>query len=46
MSDVELVYDLDCPNIKKARANLLKAFATAGLERVADPRHECRMSGV
>ena len=28
---VELVYDLDCPNVTAARAALLQAFAQAGL---------------
>lgn len=28
---VELVYDLDCPNISQARAALLRAFAQAGV---------------
>ncbi|MFA5937771.1 MAG: hypothetical protein WC809_00325 [Sinimarinibacterium sp.] len=28
--DVELVYDADCPNVRQARAQLLRAFAAAG----------------
>ena len=28
---VELIYDLDCPNVKAARAQLLRAFAETGL---------------
>lgn len=28
---VELVYDVDCPNVGQARAQLLRAFAAAGL---------------
>jgi mercuric ion transport protein len=40
---VELVYDVDCPNIALARANLLAAFSLAGLpprwseHRIGDP---------
>jgi len=30
MSTVELIYDRDCPNVQKARENLLHAFAQAG----------------
>ncbi len=29
---IELIYDLDCPNVNKARAQLLRAFAEAGME--------------
>lgn len=29
---VELIYDLDCPNVGAARANLVKALAASGLE--------------
>lgn len=29
---VELIYDTDCPNVAETRANLLKAFAAAGLK--------------
>ena len=29
---VELIYDRDCPNIRPARANLMKAFAASGRE--------------
>lgn len=32
MTTVELVYDLDCPNVAKARANLMKALAASGWE--------------
>jgi mercuric ion transport protein len=28
---VELIYDLDCPNVKETRAQLLRAFAETGL---------------
>lgn len=31
MPTVELVYDADCPNVASARAQLLRAFARAGL---------------
>lgn len=31
MQRVELIYDTDCPNVKDARAQLLRAFAGAGL---------------
>ena len=31
MLTVELIYDLDCPNVKNARAQLLRAFAETGL---------------
>lgn len=31
MSNVELIYDLDCPNIRAARTQLLRAFAATGL---------------
>ncbi len=31
MLTVELIYDTDCPNVKEARAQLLCAFAEAGL---------------
>ena len=30
MANVELIYDHDCPNVSKARAQLLRAFAEAG----------------
>ncbi len=29
---IELIYDLDCPNVNQARAQLLRAFAEAGRE--------------
>ncbi len=32
MTTVELVYALDCPNVGKARANLMKALVAAGRE--------------
>lgn len=32
MMTVELIYDLDCPNAAKARANLVKAFSKSGRE--------------
>jgi hypothetical protein len=32
MPGVELIYDADCPNVNDARANLLRAFAEAGLQ--------------
>jgi len=28
---VELIYDADCPNVAETRANMLQAFAAAGL---------------
>ena len=31
MGTVELIYDLDCPNVKEARAQLLRAFTETGL---------------
>jgi mercuric ion transport protein len=31
MLSVELIYDSDCPNVKDARAELLRAFAEVGL---------------
>jgi len=31
MKTVELIYDEDCPNVSEARANLLRAFAAAGV---------------
>lgn len=31
MPNVELIYDRDCPNVSAARANLLRAFAEAGV---------------
>jgi hypothetical protein len=31
MPTVELIYDSDCPNVERARANLLRAFAEVGL---------------
>jgi mercuric ion transport protein len=40
---VELVYDVDCPNVELARANLLAAFSLAGIaprwseHRIGDP---------
>ena len=40
---VELVYDVDCPNVALARANLLAAFSLAGIaprwseHRIGDP---------
>lgn len=30
MTTVDLVYDLECPNVRAARANLMRAFAEAG----------------
>ena len=32
MTTVELIYDHDCPNVTKARAQLSQAFAEAGIE--------------
>lgn len=32
MATVDLVYDSDCPNVSLARANLLLAFARAGVK--------------
>ncbi len=32
MTTVELIYDHDCPNVSKARAQLLRAIAEAGIE--------------
>lgn len=32
MPKVELIYDLDCPNVKGTRENLLLAFSKAGME--------------
>ncbi len=31
---VELIYDMDCPNVKNARAQLLSAFSTAGVSPI------------
>ncbi len=31
MTSVELIYDHDCPNVPKARAQLLRAFADVGI---------------
>jgi hypothetical protein len=31
MLTVELMYDTECPNVQDARAQLLRAFAAAGL---------------
>lgn len=31
METVELIFDIDCPNVKDARAQLLQAFANAKL---------------
>jgi hypothetical protein len=31
MTTIDLVYDLDCPNVAAARANLLEAFARTGV---------------
>ena len=31
MKAVELIYDLDCPNIEQARTHLLRAFSQAGI---------------
>ncbi len=31
MPEVELIYDLDCPNVTEARTRLLRAFAAAGV---------------
>jgi len=31
MPTVEIIYDADCPNVKDARAQLLRAFVKAGL---------------
>ena len=31
MTRIELIYDRDCPNVSKARAQLLRAFADAGI---------------
>ena len=31
MAQVMLIYDKDCPNVRVARSNLLKAFAEAGM---------------
>ena len=31
MPTVELIYDSDCPNVPRARANLMRAFSQAGL---------------
>ena len=32
MLTVELIYDRDCPNVNKARAQLLRALTEAGME--------------
>ena len=32
MTTVELIYDHDCPNVAKARAQLLRAFTEAGIK--------------
>lgn len=32
MPMVELIYDADCPNVKDARAQLLRAFVDTGLQ--------------
>ena len=31
MAQIELIYDRDCPNVAQARAQLLRAFARAGV---------------
>ena len=31
MAIVDFVYDKDCPNVKVARANLIRAFSRAGM---------------
>jgi len=51
MATVDLVYASDCPNVSLARANLLAAFARAGVEptwtehRVGDARAPARTRG-
>jgi mercuric ion transport protein len=43
MPRVDLVYDVECPNVGTARANLMRGFALAGLKpawcehRIGDP---------
>lgn len=32
MLKVELIYDTDCPNVKRARAQLLRSFSEAGIQ--------------
>lgn len=51
MPVVDLVYDVDCPNVAAARANLLRAFSHAGLQpkwsehRIGDPSAPERTRG-
>ena len=51
MPTVDLVYDSDCPNVIKARSNLLRAFTKAGItptwseHRIGDPEVPARVRG-
>ncbi len=51
MTTVDLVYDVECPNVAAARANLARAFADAGLaphwqeHRIGDPDNPARVRG-
>lgn len=51
MATVDLVYDMDCPNVSLARANLLLAFARAGVKpkwsehRIGDPEAPAHTRG-
>lgn len=51
MPNVELVYDADCPSVGRAREQLLRAFARAGLEaqwrewRADDPEAPAHVRG-
>jgi hypothetical protein len=51
MSTVDLVYDVDCPNVAAARVNLLQAFALLGRSpkwsehRIGDPGAPERVRG-
>ena len=47
MPTVKLIYDDDCPNVPRARENLLRAFSQEGLaphwqewDRVASLKHD------
>ncbi len=51
MPSVDLVYDLTCPNVKLARANLMRAFSAAGVaarwqeHQIGDPDAAARVRG-
>ena len=51
MPNVDLVYDVECPNVATTRANLIRGFALAGLppawreHRIGDPAAPARVRG-